>query len=383
MARTIPRGWQELEIKNFLKYTPREVKKPNVKYRSLGIRSHCKGTFVREVEDPDKVMMDTLYAVRKDDLIVNITFAWEGAIALVNKSDEGALVSHRFPTYVFDRNLAIPEYFRYLIPSKRLVYNLGMISPGGAGRNRVLDRKDFLHLQFIMPPVEEQKVIAEVISTWDRMIGTIGKLIDAKTRLKKGLMRKMLTGKMRFKKFNEKWRTAEIGDLLDYEQPVKYLVDMVLDYSESLTPVLTANKSFILGSTSDKNGIYTDLPAVIFDDFTTDSKYVDFPFKVKSSAIKILRPKDAQIDLRFVYEAMKIVRFPSGSEHKRYFISEFQYLTIDVPIFNEQTAIGNTAKAIDSEINGLKQKLTLVTAQKNGLMQKLLTGKIRIKGVTQ
>ncbi|MCX5727118.1 MAG: hypothetical protein NT030_08170, partial [Candidatus Saganbacteria bacterium] len=95
MERTIPRGWQEIEIKDFLKFTPREVEKPKVKYRSLGIRSHGKGTFVREVANPDKVMMEILYAVKKDDLIVNITFAWEGAVALVNKSDEGALVSHR------------------------------------------------------------------------------------------------------------------------------------------------------------------------------------------------------------------------------------------------------------------------------------------------
>jgi type I restriction enzyme S subunit len=121
MARTIPRGWQELEINEFLQFTPREVQKPKGQYRSLGIRSHCKGTFLREVEDPDKVMMETLYAVKKNDLIVNITFAWEGAVALVKESDEGALVSHRFPTYVFDRNVVIPEFFQYLIPSKRFV----------------------------------------------------------------------------------------------------------------------------------------------------------------------------------------------------------------------------------------------------------------------
>lgn len=291
---------------------------------------------------------------------------------------------------VFHNNFFRVGYNRAIIDKLYLWYHLNsskiqFLIRRYAGTTTIpdLNHGDFYRLPILLPPFREQKKIAEILSAWDRAIEMLGKLIDEKTRLKKGLMQKMLTGKIRFKQFNEKWKTAEIGDLLDYEQPVKYLVDAVLVYDENLIPVLTANKSFILGSTSDKNGIYTDLPVIIFDDFTTDSKYVDFPFKVKSSAIKILKTKDAQIDLRFVYEAMKIVRFSSGVEHKRYFISEFQYVTIDIPSFDEQTAIGKMAKTIDFEINGLKQKIALFKAQKNGLMQKLLTGKLRVEGARQ
>ena len=208
MARAIPRGWKELEIKYFLKFTPREVEKPKGAYRALGIRSHCKGTFIRQVEDPEKVMMESLYEVKKDDLIVNITFAWEGAVALVNKSDEGALVSHRFPTFVFDRSVVIPEYFRYLLSSKRFVYELGVISPGGAGRNRVLDRKDFMHLSFVMPPVEDQKKIAQILLTWDRAIEFLSKLINEKEAFKKGLMQKTFIAKGR----KEKWHSCKLKD---------------------------------------------------------------------------------------------------------------------------------------------------------------------------
>src|SRR3989338_8142391 len=82
------------------------------------------------------------------------------------------------------------------------------------------------------------------------------------------------------------WQEKQIKDLLNYERPDKYIVESDR-YINQGTPVLTANKSFILGYTDEKGGVYKDVPVIIFDDFTTDSKFVDFPFKVKSSAIKI------------------------------------------------------------------------------------------------
>ena len=80
---------------------PRPVDKPNEPYIRIGIRSHAKGTFQELVENPAEVNMDTLYVVKKDDIVVNITFAWEHAIALAIEEDDGKLVSHGFPTYVF------------------------------------------------------------------------------------------------------------------------------------------------------------------------------------------------------------------------------------------------------------------------------------------
>ncbi|MEJ1365549.1 MAG: restriction endonuclease subunit S, partial [Candidatus Sedimenticola sp. (ex Thyasira tokunagai)] len=118
----------------------RKVDKPEESYMALGIRSHFKGTFQRFVEDPKTVNMDSLYRVKENDLIVNITFAWEGAIALVKKEDEKCYVSHRFPTYEINSAKAEPCFIRQLIMSRRMKYELANISPGGAGRNRVLNR---------------------------------------------------------------------------------------------------------------------------------------------------------------------------------------------------------------------------------------------------
>ena len=95
------------------------------------------------------------------------------------------------------------------------------------------------------------------------------------------------------------WAICRLEYILEYEQPQAYIVKST-EYSDSYsTPVLTPGKSFILGFTNESDGICKTLPVIIFDDFTTESKYVDFPFKVKSSAIKFLRTK-GDIDIRYV-----------------------------------------------------------------------------------
>ena len=133
------------------------------------------------------------------------------------------------------------------------------------------------------------------------------------------------------------WVWCKLEDIVDYEQPTSYIVSSTeYDYS-FVTPVLTAGKSFVIGRTNETNGIFSNLPCIIFDDFTTDSKYVDFPFKVKSSAMKILKVKN-EISTKYVAMFMSITRL-AGKTHKRYWISEYSKLRIPIPPKNEQQRI--------------------------------------------
>jgi type I restriction enzyme, S subunit len=184
---------------DFLQPILREVSKPNQPYWALGIRSHGKGTFRRQIDDPDTIAMETLYQVQGNDLIVNITFAWEGAVALVNEADQDCLVSHRFPTYAIDRRKALPDYLRHVIVQRRFVHNLQIISPGGAGRNRVLSKQDFLRLQIALPSLEEQQRIGEILNTSETEIALLQRKLAALQKQKRGLMQKLLTGKWRLK----------------------------------------------------------------------------------------------------------------------------------------------------------------------------------------
>lgn len=190
---------KDVSMSKFLKPTLRAVSKPAKSYWALGIRSHCKGTFRRFVENPNSVVMDTLYRVKHDDLIVNITFAWEGAIAFVEKMDEDCFVSHRFPTYEVDVNKALPDYLRHVIVQKRFIRNLGLISPGGAGRNRVLNKKDFLNLKISLPKVSEQEKIGDVLNASLKEISLLQTKLELLKKQKRGLMQKLLTGTWRIK----------------------------------------------------------------------------------------------------------------------------------------------------------------------------------------
>jgi type I restriction enzyme S subunit len=141
--------------------------------------------------------------------------------------------------------------------------------------------------------------------------------------------------------------------------------------------VLTANKSFVLGYTSETFGVFGSLPVIIFDDFTTDSKYVTFPFKVKSSAVKILKARSPETNLKFVAERMRLLGFAVG-EHKRYYISEYQHVELPTPAPDEQSAIAALLSAIDAELAALEARRDKTRNLKQAMMQELLTGKTRL-----
>ena len=166
-----------------------------------------------------------------------------------------------------------------------------------------------------------------------------------------------------------------MGEVFNYEQPNNYIVKNN-DYEKYGIPVLTANKSFILGYTNENFGIYKNIPVIIFDDFTTDKKYINFPFKIKSSAIKILSAKSGN-NIKFLYEFMTMIKF-SPQDHKRYYISTYQHIEICIPTLDEQKAIADILSKADEEIELLNKQLELYTEQKKGLMQNLLTGKVRV-----
>lgn len=120
-------------------------------------------------------------------------------------------------------------------------------------------------------------------------------------------------------------------------------------------PVLTAGKSFVIGYTNEQDGICNNIPVIIFDDFTTDSKYVDFPFKVKSSAMKILHVKDG-INIKYVAYFMSITRL-IGDTHKRYWISEYSKVTIPLPPKAEQDRIVNQIEGVMCSLDSIAETL--------------------------
>lgn len=208
---------------------------------------------------------------------------------------------------------------------------------------------------------EEQKAVATYLDSLDSLIQSTTKKIESLKQVKAASLQSMFpqqgetTPRVRFKGFDGEWEKVELGKLLNYEQPTPYLVSNA-DYEANGIPVLTAGKTFILGYTSDNDGIYTNLPVIIFDDFTTDTKFVTFPFKAKSSAMKMLNTLRKDIDIRFVYETLNNLHF-RVENHQRHWLSVFSKIVVLVPSFEEQQKIASYFTNLDSQITLQTQRL--------------------------
>lgn len=156
------------------------------------------------------------------------------------------------------------------------------------------------------------------------------------------------------------WTIARFEDLLDYIQPTNYIVKST-EYKDTYkTPVLTAGKSFIKGYTNETDGIFTQLPTIIFDDFTTATQFVNFPFKVKSSAMKILQPTCGLVNIKLAFYYMQTIHL-KGETHKRFWISEYSQIPVPLAPLPEQTRILAKLEQLLTELDkGIAQ---LKTAQ--------------------
>ena len=294
-----------------------------------------------------------------------------------------------FPATTNQACCACIEYFA--ITQKYLFYFLlshrdMFIAKGGGGAQPNISKEIIVNTAIPLPPLAEQERIVTEIERWFTLIDQLeqGKS-DLQTVIKQAKSRVLyltIHGKLvpqnpndepaidllkrinpdftpcdngHYPQLPDGWCKCRLEDIVEYEQPQAYIVNST-DYDDRyLTPVLTAGKSFVIGYTNETEGIYQNTPCIIFDDFTTDSKLVDFPFKVKSSAMKILKVA-ADIEIEYVAMFMNITRL-IGDTHKRYWISEYSKLCIPIPPEEEQKRIINTANAMFEKLDAIMESL--------------------------
>lgn len=221
---------------------------------------------------------------------------------------------------------------------------------GGIGKEKIK------RIKIPIPPLEIQKEIAARLDfSFDKIEKGIKYLKLAKENIieyKQSMLKYAFEGKLTSLPMSN-WIETTFGECLQYEQPTKYIVKSTKYNENYKTPVLTAGKSFILGYTNETDGIFTETPVIIFDDFTTDTKFVDFNFKVKSSAMKILLP-NGKADIKFLYYLMQTIWHRSDT-HKRYWISEYSKIKIPIPPIETQKEIVSILdKSFESANNMLK-----------------------------
>ena len=308
----------------------------------------------------------------KDVTLDDILILWDGSNAgTVYHGFEGALGS----TLKAYRTSADSKFvYQYLKRCQDNIYN-NYRTP-----NIPHVRKDFLDVFTIsVPGSDEQQKIGSLFSTLDHKIGLEERQISLLKDLKKGYLQKMFpkdgatVPELRFAGFADDWEERKLGEIFNYEQPTKYIVNST-EYDDNFnTPVLTAGKSFLLGYTDEISGIKNatiENPVVIFDDFTTGSHYVDFPFKIKSSAMKLLSLKDDSDDFYFMFNTLKNIKYVPQS-HERHWISKFSSFEIYKPSHEEQQKIGAFFKQLDDTIALHQRKLDLLKDLKKGLSQQM------------
>ena len=303
--------------------------------------------------------------VNKGDLLVALYGANSGdsAIAKINGAiNQAVLCLQSENSNVFVQNFLLHN--RELIIQKYL--------QGGQGN---LSGEIIKSIRVPFPSSKEQQKIAACLSSLDDLITAAVERLEGLQQHKKGLLQQLFpregsnTPELRFPGFSGAWEEKTLGDVLSYIQPTPYIVDSTV-YDSAGIPVLTAGKTFVLGYTDETDGIFINLPTIIFDDFTTESRYINFPFKVKSSAIKMLTLKDDNNDLYFLYSLMSTIDFAVGA-HKRYWISEFQNLIVSIPSLPEQQKIASCLSSLDTLIAKQQERIALLKTHKKGLLQQL------------
>ncbi|MBR0612477.1 restriction endonuclease subunit S [Bacillus safensis] len=255
---------------------------------------------------------------------------------------------------------------------------LRLISSGDGTRGG-LNKQIVSDVEIPYTSIEEQEKIGAFFANMDHLIILHQRELELLKETKKSLLQKMFpkdganVPEIRFAGFTDAWEPRKLGDLLEYEQPTKYIVKSTY-YDDSFEiPVLTAGQSFILGYTNEADGIKEasdENPVIIFDDFTTGSHYVNFPFKVKSSAMKLLSLKAINEDFYFVYNTLKNIKYVPRS-HERHWISKFSEFDVSVPSYEEQAKIGGYFKELDNLIILHQRELNSIKDLKESLLQQM------------
>ena len=392
----LPDNWEWVRIKTACVINPRNSIDDNTEVSFVpmaNIKEGYANKFISDIRVWKKVKKGYTHFADNDIGIAKITPCFENKKSVVFSSLINGYGAGTTELYIVRTisSLVIPEYLLNFVKRDDFIAGGVLTFSGDVGQQRVT--KDYVaNYLFTLPPLNEQQRILNAVHTATSLIESIekandnlirdidktkSKILDLAIRgklvpqdpndepasvlleriqaekeelIKQGKIKRDKKESAIFKgddnsyyeKYGEKlppgWVVINFDTLLSYEQPTNYIVKDTNYNSEYETPVLTAGKSFILGYTNEKENIFSELPVIIFDDFTTESKFVDFPFKVKSSAMKILHINTDLVLPKFVFYLMQATQIDHDN-HQRYWISTYSQEEIALPPLKEQERI--------------------------------------------
>lgn len=397
----IPKDWSCCVFSSmFQRVASQLIPKGDKEYREIGIRSHGKGVFHKNAVMGKKLGTKRVFKCEPGTLAFNIVFAWEQAVAVLSENEKGMIASHRFPMYRGKSEQADENFICWYFRSARGKYTLGLASPGGAGRNKTLGQKELDTLFCPVPNNTEQQIIGRVLSTNENQCQLSAKLIAAKKLRKKGLMQKLLTGKRRLPGFKEKWESY----------PLSKLCTRVTESAEDTKGLsvlsITAGRGFVsqeekfsrvIAGRHIENYVLLSRGEFAYNKGNSNRFPQGCVYRLKEydqglvpDVFYSFRVREELINAEYIAQY-----FSSGlhGEQLRRWINtgvrnngllnldakDFFNLKIPLPEKREQEAVAALLLAADNEIVAEEKRLEALQEQRRGLMQKLLTGEVRVK----
>lgn len=395
-AGILPADWDVYMLGDCLSRVERPVEvKPNELYTQIGIRSHGKGLFYKEPVTGAALGNKAVFWIEPDCFIVNIVFAWEQAIGKTTQSEVGMIGSHRFPMYRPVNDRVDIDYLISYFLTKRGTDILEAASPGGAGRNKTLGQDRFLKSKITLPPIEEQRKIAAILTTQDRVIELKEKRLAEKQRQKKYLMQQLLTGKKRLPGFSEEWKKVKIGSFIKEIDERSTVNNQYEILSVTKNGMVFQSSHFNKQIASENNVGYKVVRRgnLAFSTMNLWMGSLDTlricDTGIVSPAYKVFEFNQSLIVVNFAENYMKsaemIWLYKANSEQGASIVRrnlDLQALLnseVALPDISEQTAIAEVLSAADHEIDLLRQDIEQEKQKKKALMQLLLTGIVRVK----
>ena len=393
-AGILPVDWNVHILRDCLQRIERPVEvEPNELYTQIGIRSHGKGLFYKEPVTGEALGNKSVFWIEPDCFIVNIVFAWEQAIGKTTQSEIGMIGSHRFPMYRPVNDRVDINYLIYYFLTKCGTNILEAASPGGAGRNKTLGQNRFLKSKIILPSIEEQRKIAAILMTQDKVIELKEKHLTEKQQQKKYLMQQLLTGKKRLHGFCGEWKKTKLKNIL-YER--KTYSTKGLEYPHvtlSTQGIFPKNERYDrdhLVRDEDKEYKIThkgDIcynPANLKFGVICENTFGDAIFSPIYVTFEVRKNVCREYLANYVmrWDFINAVRkYEEGTVYERMAVKpeDFLKFEISLPQIEEQIAIAEVLSAADQEMDLLRQDIEQEIQKKKALMQLLLTGIVRVK----
>ena len=374
-------AWEQRKLESlFTKYEDK-VNTPSSGYWRLGLRSHCKGTFHTYIDAGNELETAEMNRVKSGNFILNITFAWERALAVTNDEDQDKLVSHRFPQFKPNNDLVI-DFFKHTLMDKRFKHHLELSSPGGAGRNKVLKVADMLKYELLVPSIKEQNKISSFLNHVDYIITLHQRKLEKLKLTKKALLQKLFPKngsnipELRFKGFTNAWEQRKFKDIAFKRGKISEADLPYIEFEDINSGIGTLNKN-ILQKVGHKKGILFEAGDVLFGKLrpylqnwllcqfmgiAVGDFWVFQPQIVSSAFLYYLIQSEA-------YQS--VANISSGTKMPRsswLLVSETQF---SIPKYKEATMIGEFFTSIDKNITLHQRKLEMLKNVKKGLLQKM------------